>query len=396
MLFLSFDNVLPVRDSRNVNQSDNIINGNIVLVKNNRTISNVSFIFNIFNKNLSHPQCVFWNFSLLDGLGGWDNRGCELGSNVNDMVTCTCNHLTSFSMSPTSLTDPDLDVFLDSIAYLGVGVSMACLITCLIIEAVVWKKVCTNTTSHMRHVSIVNIAVSLLLADIWFIISVSIHDDNIWLNPPQPNNQYSQKDGVCWLNWDESHALLAFVIPVLVIVFINFVILIVVMIKIEASELRRMTGPCLYVGELSVESNVTLNSTTLMMALSGPFMLNTMGGVVTVQQAELIAGTYRCDFTNQSISYMASAEVTVALLPDPIILTIYPWTVDCSTDLPDTSKNVKVTATIEKSSENYKVEWFFDGAVPSLMSYASELAIKSGHARMGSGCLRSLIVSIRN
>ncbi|KAM6964979.1 adhesion G-protein coupled receptor F1-like [Aplochiton taeniatus] len=174
---------------------------------------------------------------------------------------------------------------------------MACLVICLIIEAVVWKKVCNNTTSHMRHISIVNIAVSLLIADIWFIISAFIDDKKmpacitttffihffylclffwmlfsallllngtvnvfsqiakstmmaigfslgyvapliiviITIAVTLPSTQYIRKDGACWLNWDESHALLAFVIPALVIVFINFVILIVVLIKIMRS-----------------------------------------------------------------------------------------------------------------------------------------------------------------
>uniref|UniRef100_A0A8C7YEL6 G-protein coupled receptors family 2 profile 2 domain-containing protein n=1 Tax=Oryzias sinensis TaxID=183150 RepID=A0A8C7YEL6_9TELE len=39
----------------------------------------------------------------------------------------------------------------------------------------------------------------------------------------------------CWLQWDDSKALLAFVIPVLVIILINFIILIVVLHKIFRS-----------------------------------------------------------------------------------------------------------------------------------------------------------------
>uniref|UniRef100_A0A3B3BZP6 G-protein coupled receptors family 2 profile 2 domain-containing protein n=1 Tax=Oryzias melastigma TaxID=30732 RepID=A0A3B3BZP6_ORYME len=39
----------------------------------------------------------------------------------------------------------------------------------------------------------------------------------------------------CWLNWDNSRALLAFVIPALAIVLINFIILIVVLCKIFRS-----------------------------------------------------------------------------------------------------------------------------------------------------------------
>uniref|UniRef100_H3DPC6 Adhesion G protein-coupled receptor F3b n=1 Tax=Tetraodon nigroviridis TaxID=99883 RepID=H3DPC6_TETNG len=120
------------------------------------------------------PQCVFWNFSLFDRLGGWDNEGCEVTGFVNETVTCNCNHLTSFSilMSPFSFNNPALDY----ITYIGVGISMASLVICLIIEGIIWNNISRNNTSYLRHVSIVNIAVSLLIANIWFIIGAAISD----------------------------------------------------------------------------------------------------------------------------------------------------------------------------------------------------------------------------
>ena len=47
----------------------------------------------------------------------------------------------------------------------------------------------------------------------------------------QPRNIYT-REGTCWLNWDQSRALLAFVIPAFIIVGINFIFLMVVMYKI--------------------------------------------------------------------------------------------------------------------------------------------------------------------
>ncbi|KAJ7984735.1 hypothetical protein DPEC_G00357840 [Dallia pectoralis] len=46
-----------------------------------------------------------------------------------------------------------------------------------------------------------------------------------------PGKHYIRDGGPCWLNWYESMALLAFVIPALSIVAINFVILLVVLYK---------------------------------------------------------------------------------------------------------------------------------------------------------------------
>ncbi|MEQ2296385.1 hypothetical protein AMECASPLE_024331 [Ameca splendens] len=46
-----------------------------------------------------------------------------------------------------------------------------------------------------------------------------------------PFKKYMREDRVCWLNWNNSKALLAFVVPVLLIVAINFIILLVVIYK---------------------------------------------------------------------------------------------------------------------------------------------------------------------
>lgn len=307
-------NVLPGRDE--VNTSSNRVHGRVALVRPEVKISNISLTFDVINytnDTLGNPKCVFWDFTLFDGLGGWSDDGCSLVYHENETVSCNCNHTTSFSilMSPNS----PRNIILDYITYIGVGISMACLVICLIIEAIIWRKVCNNSTSHLRHVSIVNIALSLLIANIWFIIGAAISDADK-KNPPActaatffihffylalffwmlasalllfyrtvsvfdgglskvsmliigfslgygapliiatitiaataPSNQYIRENVVCWLNWYESKALLAFVIPALMIVVINFIILIVVLYKILR---RRVGGNAAQAGEKHV------------------------------------------------------------------------------------------------------------------------------------------------
>uniref|UniRef100_A0A3Q1JZH5 Adhesion G protein-coupled receptor F7 n=1 Tax=Anabas testudineus TaxID=64144 RepID=A0A3Q1JZH5_ANATE len=290
--FSLMDSVLPARNELNLDSA--VINGKVVLIQSSANVSNISLTFVVTNDSLKNPECVFWNFNLSRGLGGWDNTGCKLVNN-NQTVTCNCNHLTSFSilMSPFSIEDPVLDY----ITYIGVSISMASLIICLIIEAVIWRKIKLNHTSYLRHVSIVNIAVSLLIADIWFIIgaaisaakeenkaacstatffihyfylalffwmlasallllyrTVSVFDGGlsktsmlvigfslgygapliivvVTIAAAAPRQAYIQGAKICWLNWNESKALLAFVIPALTIVVINLIILLVVLYK---------------------------------------------------------------------------------------------------------------------------------------------------------------------
>ncbi|MEQ2218526.1 hypothetical protein XENOCAPTIV_004439 [Xenoophorus captivus] len=314
IIFASMYNVLPGRDE--VNTSSNRVHGRVALVRPEVEISNISLTFDIINytnDTLGQPKCVFWDFNLFEGLGGWSDNGCSLVYYENETVSCNCNHTTSFSilMSPNS----PRSLILDYITYIGVGISMACLVICLIIEAIIWRKINKNATSYLRHVSIVNIAVSLLIADIWFIIGAAISDANV-KNPPActaatffihffylalffwmlasgllllyrtvsvfegglskmsmliigfclgygapliiatitiaataPSNQYIRENVVCWLNWDGSKALLAFVIPALSIVVINLIILIVVLYKILR---RRVGGNAAQAGEKHV------------------------------------------------------------------------------------------------------------------------------------------------
>ncbi|XP_052443146.1 fibrillin-1 isoform X12 [Carassius gibelio] len=306
IVFTTLDSILPTRDTRSngSSKSDMRINGDVVVVKvDNKTINNISFAFDITNKSLGNPQCVFWNFYL----DAWDSTGCKSKSyksegNRTGKITCECNHTTSFSilMSPFSIDN----IALAYITYIGVAISMASLIICLIIETIVWRSMTRNDTSYMRHVSIVNIAVSLLIANVCFIIGAAVAESEqptsvgrcspvvffmhffylalfFWMlmsalllfyrtvmvlsqmsrakmmaiafivgygaplliaaitvaSTAGPQN-YVSKRNACWLNWLESKALLAFVVPALTIVAINLLVLIVVLYKM----LRRGVG----------------------------------------------------------------------------------------------------------------------------------------------------------
>ncbi|KGL86540.1 putative G-protein coupled receptor 116, partial [Charadrius vociferus] len=274
------------------------VNG-LLLTTTVRSSGNQKFDINMtFAKqdlSLKKPQCVFWNFKLNRSGGGWDTQGCTF-TEEEDYVNCSCNHLTSFSilMSPDIRSRVDFE---DYITYIGLAISILSLVTCIIVESLVWKYVTNNTTSYMRHVCILNIATSLLIADIWFIVTASISNQNqqmsrdvclvatffihlfylcvffwmlslglilfyrlvfilhntsktiqkavafclgygcpfviavITIAVTLPRNNYTRND-VCWLKWEESKALLAFVVPALIIVAMNLFITAVVIIKI--------------------------------------------------------------------------------------------------------------------------------------------------------------------
>uniref|UniRef100_A0A2I3TFD8 Uncharacterized protein n=1 Tax=Pan troglodytes TaxID=9598 RepID=A0A2I3TFD8_PANTR len=239
----------------------------------------ISMTFKNNSPSGGETTCVFWNFS----------SGCYVEEGDGDNVTCICDHLTSFSilMSPDS-PDPGslLGILLDIISYVGVGFSIFSLAACLVVETVVWKSVTKNQTSYMRHTCIVNIAASVLVTNTWFIVVAAIQDNHyilcktacvaatffihffylsifFWMltlglmlfyrllfilhetsrstqkaiafclgyGSTQPWEVYMRKN-VCWLNWEDTKALLAFAIPALIIVVVNITITIVVITKI--------------------------------------------------------------------------------------------------------------------------------------------------------------------
>ncbi|KAM4529199.1 adhesion G-protein coupled receptor F2-like, partial [Fundulus diaphanus] len=105
-----------------------------------------------------------------------------------------CNlHLQPPHLFLNSEIPESIEKLLDIITYIGVGISMISLLICLIIEGNVWKALTKNSTAFMRHVAIVNTALSLLIADICFIIGAAIAK-----NPKEnPDEDYKVPVGPC-------------------------------------------------------------------------------------------------------------------------------------------------------------------------------------------------------
>ncbi|XP_053459519.1 adhesion G-protein coupled receptor F1 isoform X2 [Nycticebus coucang] len=288
MASLTLGNILPT--TRNARAQ---VNGPVLsTVIQNYFIKEIFLTFSKMESNLSQPQCVFWDFRRLQ----WNDAGCHLVSETSDSVTCGCTHLTSFSMLMSPSVPPPVVPVLKWITYMGLGISIGSLFLCLVIEALFWKQIKKSQTSHTHHICLVNAALSLLIADVWFIVADTV---GTTVNPSgvctaavffthffylslffwmlllgillayrivlvfhyvalplmlasglclgygcpliisvitiaitQPTNSYKRQD-VCWLNWSKgSKPLLAFVVPALTIVAVNLVVVLLVLRKL--------------------------------------------------------------------------------------------------------------------------------------------------------------------
>nr|XP_013012402.1 adhesion G-protein coupled receptor F1 isoform X1 [Cavia porcellus] len=269
------------------------VNGPLIsTVTQNYSINEIFLGFSKIDANLSQPRCVFWDFSHLH----WSSTGCHLVNETPDAVLCRCTHLTSFSMLMSPSVPAPIVPAVRWITYVGLAISIGSLVLCLLIEALFWKQLRNTQTSHTRHICMMNIALSLLIADIWFIVATTIDTtagpsgvctaaiffthffylslffwmlvlgvllsyrlifvfhhmampfmmaigfcvgygcpliiSAITIAVTQPSNSYSRKD-VCWLNWsDGSKPLLAFAVPALTIVVVNLVVVLLVLSKL--------------------------------------------------------------------------------------------------------------------------------------------------------------------
>lgn len=288
MASLTLGNVLPITPDGNAQ-----VNGPVIsTIIQNYSVNEILLIFSKIELNLSQPRCVFWDFSHLQ----WNDAGCHLVNETPDTVMCRCTHLTSFSMLMSPFIPPAIIPVVKWITFVGLGISIGSLILYLIIEALFWKQVKKSQTSHTRHICMVNIALCLLIADVWFIVAATVDTtvnssgiciaavffthffylslffwmlmlgillayrivlvfhhmamplmmavgfclgygcpliiSVITVAATQPSNGYIRKD-VCWLNWSNgSKPLLAFAVPALTIVAVNMVVVLLVLTKL--------------------------------------------------------------------------------------------------------------------------------------------------------------------
>ncbi|MEE6476994.1 hypothetical protein FKM82_011318, partial [Ascaphus truei] len=171
MVFNTIGNLLP-RNTRSFNNSQL----NSIVQSTTIRLSDYGYftgdIFMTFGINVSDNKytqhCVFWDFTLPGPGGGWSDFGCT--SKVErDTTYCTCNHLTSFAVLMS--VNVESLFLIEEITYTGLGVSILSLCICVFIEFLVWKSVVRTNISYFRHTSLVNIALSLLFADICFLSS---------------------------------------------------------------------------------------------------------------------------------------------------------------------------------------------------------------------------------
>ncbi|NWX28718.1 AGRF4 protein, partial [Notiomystis cincta] len=269
------------------------VNGMVLSVSLPEELQNVLLTFEKLNKlEPAGAQCVGWH----SAERRWDPRPCRLRAHNATAVVCACaqRRRTYGSFSILMAPAAPRGSALGDLTRVGLGLSLVSLSLCLAVEAVVWRHVTKTEITFMRHFCLVNIAASLLVADLLFILAAVVHSTALnhqlcvaatfflhffylalffWMFTlgllilygllliffkikrsvflaaafaigygcplvisiltvaiTEPKNGYL-RSGACWLNWYETKALLAFVVPALSIIVVNLMVVVVVVVK---------------------------------------------------------------------------------------------------------------------------------------------------------------------
>ncbi|TSL47662.1 Adhesion G-protein coupled receptor G6 [Bagarius yarrelli] len=128
-------------------------------------------ITHLQNQWTQNRLCVFWDFSMENGTGGWNSEGCQVSAQSNSNKTvCLCNHLTHFGVlmdlfGAAANTDERNTKILTFITYIGCGVS-AIFSAVTILTYVAFEKLRRDYPSKI----LMNLSSSLLFLNMTFLL----------------------------------------------------------------------------------------------------------------------------------------------------------------------------------------------------------------------------------
>ncbi|XP_028290939.1 uncharacterized protein adgrg2a isoform X2 [Gouania willdenowi] len=114
-------------------------------------------------------SCVFWDFALNGGGGGWSSLGCSIIRTTAEDSTCSCNHLTAFAilldLSRQETVDPKHAQVLTFITYIGCGIS-AIFLAVTLLTYLMFDKLQRDIPAKI----LVQLCFSLLLLNLVFLL----------------------------------------------------------------------------------------------------------------------------------------------------------------------------------------------------------------------------------
>ncbi|XP_063759139.1 adhesion G protein-coupled receptor E1 isoform X2 [Eleginops maclovinus] len=120
--------------------------------------------------NETNHTCVFWD-SLKEG-GSWSARGCSVVESKPKYTVCSCNHLSSFAVL-MALHEIEDKFELQLITWVGLSLSLICLIICILTFSLIRSIKSPRTTIHLH------LCISLFIATLIFLAGISRTENRV-------------------------------------------------------------------------------------------------------------------------------------------------------------------------------------------------------------------------
>ncbi|XP_062984984.1 adhesion G protein-coupled receptor L3 [Elgaria multicarinata webbii] len=163
-----------------------IVNSPIITAAINKEFSNKVYLADPVVFTVRHikqseenfnPNCSFWSYSKRTMTGYWSTQGCRLLTTNKTHTTCSCNHLTNFAvlMAHVEVKHGDAvhDLLLDVITWVGILLSLVCLLICIFTFCFFRGLQSDRNTIHK------NLCISLFVAELLFLIGINRADQPI-------------------------------------------------------------------------------------------------------------------------------------------------------------------------------------------------------------------------
>ncbi|XP_050970202.1 adhesion G protein-coupled receptor L3 isoform X11 [Labeo rohita] len=124
-----------------------------------------------------NPNCSFWSYSKRSMTGFWSTQDCRLLGTNRTHTTCSCTHLTNFAVLMAHVDvktlDPVHDLLLDVITWVGILLSLVCLLVCIFTFCFFRGLQSDRNTIHK------NLCISLFIAETLFLTGINRADQPI-------------------------------------------------------------------------------------------------------------------------------------------------------------------------------------------------------------------------
>uniref|UniRef100_A0A673AN46 Adhesion G protein-coupled receptor L3.1 n=1 Tax=Sphaeramia orbicularis TaxID=375764 RepID=A0A673AN46_9TELE len=134
-------------------------------------------------KHLQHseenfnPNCSFWSYSKRTMTGFWSTQDCRLLTTNRTHTSCSCTHLTSFAVLMAHVevkkADSMHDLLLDVITWVGILLSLVCLLICIFTFCFFRGLQSDRNTIHK------NLCISLFIAESLFLVGINRADQPV-------------------------------------------------------------------------------------------------------------------------------------------------------------------------------------------------------------------------